>query len=80
MLMLKLDFYEKMNLISAIQCKLIQLKDTRHNYYKLIQDIEDSATILEQEKKINCCRNMLNNVNENIDLSIELLNKLENLI
>ena len=80
MSMLKMDFYEKMNLISAIQCKLVQLKDTRHNYYKLMQDIEDSTTIQEQDKKINCCRNMINNVNENIDLSIELLNKLENLI
>jgi len=76
------NFEERFNLIHSIEYRLKCMKETRHNYYSLIESINDNPKISQEDKdaKFNCLRNQIKNIDVNINLAYELKIRIENLI
>ena len=76
------NFEERFTIINSIEYRLKSMKETRHNYYQLIESIDDNPKIaqIDKDAKFNCLRNQIKNIDKSIDLAYELKIKIENLI
>ena len=76
------NFEERFTIIHSLKRLNIEMKETRHNYYQLIESIDDNPKIaqIDKDAKFNCLRNQIKNISVNIDLVYELKIRIENLI